>query len=119
MTTDQNELGERLANVAITDKKQAPLNELNNRISEALKENASRFNVHFQDLELREETRYRVSNYSSNLFSKSAETSRKYRQMGNELYAEQRYEESLTTYNQVGWKDFRIPFNGQTLDGPF
>lgn len=101
-------LGEQLEKVQISDKpaKRPPLNELNNGIPEELKESASKFDEHFQDLDLREETRYRVSNYSSNLFSKNAETSQKYRKMGNELYAEQRYEESLNTYNQVGFWHF-------------
>lgn len=103
MTGEPTKLDEQLKKVELTDglTKKKPLNELNNGICEELKESARQFNVHFQNLELREETRYRVSNYSSNLFSKSAETSQKYRKMGNELYAEQRYEESLTTYNQV------------------
>ena len=103
MTTDQDRLDDQLEKIEIADErtKQKALNERNNGISDELKECATSFNVHFQDLELREEARYRVTNYSSNLFSKSAETSQKYRKMGNELYAEQRYAESLTTYNQV------------------
>lgn len=98
-------LGDQLEKVQISDEpaKRRPLNARNDGIPDELKESARKFDQHFQDLELREETRYRVSNYSSNLFTKNAETSQKYRKMGNELYSSQRYEESLNSYNQVGF----------------
>lgn len=84
-----------------TKRKKIILNELNDGIPDELSEDARRFEKSFQDLELRERTRYRITNYSSNLFSKNVETSQKYRKLGNELYAEQRYEEALDAYNQV------------------
>lgn len=88
---------EQLENIESNKK----LNELNKQINDDLKESAKEFNKNFQDLELRDETRYRISNHSSNLFSKNLEKSRKYRQTGNDFYSEKRYEEALNSYNQV------------------
>lgn len=96
-----NNLSEQIEKVKLNKTDKKLLNDLNHGISNELKEYAKKFNEKFQDLELREETLYRISNHSSNLFSKNVETSQKYRKMGNELYAEQRYEEALNSYNQV------------------